>query len=1081
MVQKGRSPMTEKLKILLIDDNSDDRALIKRELEKGFKNLEINEVEDPKGLKAALKKWNFDLVITDYHLQWSTGLKVFNAVKKEHPLCPVIMVTGTGNEEVAVEAMKKGLDDYVLKTVTHYKRLPASVGKALDHAIENLEKMYAEEKLRDAEMKYRTLVETLQEALGIVDENENIVFVNEGWSNIMGYTREEIIGKNLKEFLAKGEFKKVREETKKRRKGKTSKYLARMVHKDGREILTSVTASPWIDDRKKFKGTIGLMLDITEQTKAEETLKENEERFRVLFESSQEAIVIGDNDGNVIRVNNEFLKMFKLREGYILNKNIDDQITCKRSKKEAKSITKKVAKGKKMKFEAVRCRKDGTEINVSVLASPIIIHGKQVGVYGIYRDITKRKKTEAELEKHRDHLEELVEERTSELKKEIAERERVQDALNESEDRYRSLFQNLNVGVYRVTPGRDGRFIDVNPAFLKILGYRSKKELLKLKVKDIYSNPVDRNRFSKTISSNGSVRNEELHLKKKDGTPIIVIDNGTVVKDKKGKTLYFDGIIEDITEKKMTEEELREYRDHLEDLVGERTEELEKEIEDRKKIEESLRESEKKFRTLFESAPDAYYINDFNGNFLDGNRAAEKMLGVKRADVVGKSFLDLDLLSEEQLERAVELLERNINGESTGPDEFDLKRHDRETVPVEIRTIPGKIDGKDIILGIARDISERQRAEEALRESEERFRLLFENASEGIMFIDADGCIRSANPKVLDIATMEHDELVGKDAMELLDIFGVDPEVAMPMFQEMIEGVDPKHSEWDIINKFGKKSTVLASPSLIKKNGDVIGLVVILEDITDRKRNEQTLEALNKELIRANKLKDEILANTSHELRTPLNSIMGLLKLVIDGLFDNENEKEEFINIAYQNSKHLLAIINDLLDLARFESEGIDLDYEEMEISEIFDEMTLLFQKELEQRGLALVTVYPKDEFNKITCDKRRLKQVLSNLVNNAAKFTSDGDITIEAEPENTKWILFSVKDTGIGIKEKDMEKIFKPFLQLDGSSKRKYGGTGLGLPICKEMVEAMGGRIWLESDGEGKGTKFYFTVPRNP
>jgi PAS domain S-box-containing protein len=370
-------------------------------------------------------------------------------------------------------------------------------------------------------------------------------------------------------------------------------------------------------------------------------------------------------------------------------------------------------------------------------------------------------------------------------------------------------------------------------------------------------------------------------------------------------------------------------------------------------------------------------------------------------------------------------------------------------------------------------------AQEALRVSVERYRELSDSITDIFFAMNKYLKYTYWNKASEKLTGFSANDAIGKS---ILEVFPDNEETksAINVYQKVLK-TQQSHT---FINEyhFGDEKyffEINAYPS-----GD--GLSVLVKDITERRKNEEEreefikkLEALNKELIRASKLKDDILANTSHELRTPLNSIIGLLKLIMDGLYDNEMEKEEFIKIAYDNSQHLLAIINDLLDLARIESGKISLEPGKMDVSELFKDIKQLFQKEVEGKGLEFIVNHPSEKHGRIVCDRLRLKQVISNLVNNSIKFTSSGYIELSAVLEKKKkQMLFIVKDTGIGIVQKDQEELFKPFVQQDRGSKRKYGGTGLGLAISKDLVDLMGGTIKLESKGKGKGTKVSFTIP---
>jgi nitrogen-specific signal transduction histidine kinase len=243
-------------------------------------------------------------------------------------------------------------------------------------------------------------------------------------------------------------------------------------------------------------------------------------------------------------------------------------------------------------------------------------------------------------------------------------------------------------------------------------------------------------------------------------------------------------------------------------------------------------------------------------------------------------------------------------------------------------------------------------------------------------------------------------------------------------------------------------------------------------------RLNRNLELANLELDRANRLKSEFLANTSHELRTPLNAIMGFLRLVLDGLCDNPEEKREFLQNAYDSARSLLSLINELLDSAKIEAGKLDLELTEVNVGAVFTQVEKLTRLQAEQKRVRLTFRSPRTRLL-VRADPGKLQQILLNLVVNALKFTRKGEVRVQARSFPAKGhVRFQVRDTGIGIPPEIQGTLFQKFIQGDGSSTRQYGGTGLGLAICRNLVEFMGGQIWLSSPGPGQGTTASFTLP---
>jgi PAS domain S-box-containing protein len=275
--------------------------------------------------------------------------------------------------------------------------------------------------------------------------------------------------------------------------------------------------------------------------------------------------------------------------------------------------------------------------------------------------------------------------------------------------------------------------------------------------------------------------------------------------------------------------------------------------------------------------------------------------------------------------------------------------------------------------------------------------------------------------------------------------------------------------------------------------GDDVFYAAIVRDISDRVEAEnqirtiaegleasnRRLEEVNAQLQEASRLKSEFLANTSHELRTPLNGMIGFLQLVLDGMCETPEEERDFLRQALQCSRHLLGLINDVLDIAKIEAGKLTVESEKVEVGHLFDEVRTLTHVQAAQRGIALHFAPPVDDSHAVRADFAKTKQVLINLVGNALKFTPKGSVTVRAHAHpDLGHIMFEIVDTGIGIPRDRQKLIFDKFTQGDGSTTRRYGGTGLGLAISRSLVELMGGIIGVHSDGEGKGSRMYFSLP---
>lgn len=391
-------------------------------------------------------------------------------------------------------------------------------------------------------------------------------------------------------------------------------------------------------------------------------------------------------------------------------------------------------------------------------------------------------------------------------------------------------------------------------------------------------------------------------------------------------------------------------------------------------------------------------------------------------------------------------------------------------VEEEVRLLTEMAD--DLAFGVTalRMREKHRQAEEALQQSEERYRNMLDNMMEGCQIIGFDWRYLYVNGAVACQGHKSKEELLGHTMMEIYP--GIENTEIFAVLKSCMDKRASDRMENEFNFSDGSKSWFELSIQPVPE-----GIFVLSLDITERKRAEE-IRLENERLAAASKAKSDFLANMSHELRTPLNAIIGFSELMSQKISGELNEKQErYVSDILVSGRHLLSLINDILDLSKVEAGKIELAEEKFPVHEAINEgLTLIKEKAMRHNVALKVEQDPRLEF--IEADKLRFKQILFNLLDNAVKFSKpeSGVVTIAAKKEKDM-AKFSVSDTGIGIKEEDMKKLFKEFEQLDTGITRKYGGTGLGLAITKQLVELHGGKIWAESRF-GEGSTFTFMLP---
>jgi signal transduction histidine kinase/ActR/RegA family two-component response regulator len=418
-----------------------------------------------------------------------------------------------------------------------------------------------------------------------------------------------------------------------------------------------------------------------------------------------------------------------------------------------------------------------------------------------------------------------------------------------------------------------------------------------------------------------------------------------------------------------------------------------------------------------------------------------------------------------------------------------------------LKDADGKITG---VVHVLIDISARKSAERALKESERRLADIIEFLPDATFVVDKNGKVISWNRAIEKMTGVEAELILGKGDYEyslpfygerrpiLIDMAkGIDPKID-PKFEKKYENLKRDEEDNSLVGEAymplqGKSNAYLlgSASALYDSNGDYWGAIESIRDITDRKHVEEELQRSKEMAESATRAKSEFLANMSHEIRTPMNAVIGLTDL----LMDDKDEKltstqREFVEMIRTSGDTLLSIINNILDLTKIEANMAELEYRPIDVKGCIESSMDLVSGSVGENGLKISYKIEENVPRFIMGDPTRLCQILINLLNNAVKFTEEGEVTVSVSSTNLEGggyeIHFAVKDTGIGIPEDKMSRLFQSFSQIDASTARKYGGTGLGLAISKKLTEMMNGRMWVES-AVGVGSTFHFTIQADP
>ncbi|WP_372793614.1 PAS domain S-box protein [Lutibacter sp.] len=922
--------------------------------------------------------------------------------------------------------------------------------------------------LQNSEKKFKKIANLTFEGI-IIHNNGIVIDINHSFEKMFGYNHDELIGKDFVNILYPKKYHKIIREN--RDKNNFLPIEIEGIRKDGTVFPIEVKGRYFSSEENKvFR--VASVRDLTEKNKIQEQTK----KLSTAIEQSANTIVITDPCGTIEYVNSKFTEItgFALEE--VIGKNPRILSSGKQPKEYYAKMWKTITAGKTWQGEFQNKAKNGIlfweQVTITSIKNNL---GEITNYLAVKEDITKRK-----------HAEEKLIEATQKIKN--------------SEQKFRELFEKSGDAILII---KNGIFIECNEATVKMLGYNAKEEFLNLHPSQLSPkqqpdglNSMDKaDEIMKTVLKIGSRRFEWLHTKK-DGINFYVEVLLTVISSEpENKIIHC--VWRDITERKKSEKGLISAF-------------------------ETIKENEESLNRILETANEGFWVINTEGLTTKVNPEMSKILECAENEMIGKSIFEF--VDDENKKVFTEQLKNRFQGASSAY-EIELKTSSGKRIPCLFKTSPvynknEKIIGSfalvtDIsILKNAYEMSENQNQElknlslelseknTLLFESNSRFKSLFEESpvsiweqdfSEVIQLINSKGIATKDVKKYLNENLDFANECISKIKIinvnhKTLELLGVKNKedlithirksnnnkainIVVNEIVSIVLGNKEFKSETEFLHTNGAIITAMIKSNVVDNSGKVIASVI-------------DISALNKAKEKAeesDRLKTEFLNNMSHEIRTPMNGILGFSEMLNDPDIDSQ-KRNNFVKIIQNSGKQLMHIIDDILEISSLGTKQVKVEEEEVCINDVMLELFSIFDiKAKENKTPLYLKKALSDEESTIISDRSKLNKILSNLLENALKFTNNGFIEFGYYLKNSNTQLeIYVKDTGIGIKPEKQELIFERFAQAEKELTKKVGGLGLGLSIAKENTELLGGKISVKSEMM-EGATFFVNLPFNP
>lgn len=1020
------------------------------------------------------------------------------------------------------------------------------------------ERKVMEDKLRESEIKYRELINGMNDTVWVIDSDARILDVNNAAAMVLGYTREELLSMKISDIDAELAPEKIQRLIAAMLTDKAQIFETWHATKDGKKLPFEISSSLVLYLGKTV--IMSIARDISERRNFENALVVNEQKLKSLIDSETHFVIRVNMEGKYSYWNQSFEREFGwLYAAEGMSKSSVLTAVCSYHHERVKEVVAKcvaqpgqvfsVEIDKPAKNGGVRttlwefiCLTDENKAPAEIQCMGIEITGRKqaeealtksqtllteaqrighIGhmewrsgestlicsdeVYNILNlpretVITQKLLTEMMTSEEKDRIQQLDlqfiqqrEEMNYEYRirlkngserwihqigritydqngaparmiaiiQDVTERKQAEESLRESEEKYRGLMESLNNAISTVD--QNGTFLYMNDRAAESLG-GTPQELIGKKIQETFPEPFASRQMA-AVQEVFQINRETVYETQS------MVKNGLrwyraafqPLHDEAGQVAQVLVNVTDIHDLKTAQQELQELNHTLEEKVAQRAAEV---------------------QDLYDNAPSGYHSLDINGNYILVNQTELNWMGYTREEMIGHTAQEF--LPEESREIFRKNFPLFLQRGWLKDLELDFMRKDGSLLPVSLNATALYDEFGKFVMSRSTifDITERKKAERALRENEEQNRLLFEESPIPIALLDETGHIIHANRVYAELTGFPRSALYGKTAEET----GlVEPDVTTRLTESMIDALS-RQENFALVEHFltsadGTKRIVESRIFILQINS-INHILVTTSDISAHKKAEETLLRVNLELERAMRMKDEFLATMSHELRTPLTGILGLSEALQLETYGSLSDRQIVTIKNIENSgRHLLELINDVLDLSKVEAGKLELQIERCSLKDISQSSLHLTKGMAHQKRQQVRYSAPIDPIF-LNVDSRRIKQVIVNLISNAIKFTPEsGELGLTVEPdEANQQVRLAVWDKGIGIKSENLPKLFKPFTQIDSSLAREYSGTGLGLALVRRLVELHNGSVKVESKF-GEGSRFIVTLPylKNP